>query len=356
MKNYCFVLLILLCVGFKLNHALDLMCEFEIIKIYDRDSYSCRVNPRQNIFSNTIVTGRNGIHNASKNDNDVKGIVMKGFNVKRIPQHIGSLFDLTALIIINSQLNEIKDKDFQNMHNLEVLSFYSNQITAVPTDALINLPNLKLISFSSNKLEELKNNVFSNNVKLEIIYLYNNRIKYFGSNLFNELKNLKLVDLSNNTCLSKKYEGERVRIQLMSSIELCKNPNEIQSMMEMHIKIINLESENIQLKNKLSELTINQKKNQNDWINTSQNFNKKNVYVERVIAEQNNKLNEATKNHQSCQNQLTMTSQNLQLVNDQLNKINFENNSRNRNPNNYGIGFNTHKTTRHPFYKLLGRI
>ena len=113
-----------------------------------------------------------------KNDADVKAIRIHDTNTKYIPTNLGSLFNLTVLFMINTQLVEIKAKDFHGMLNLEEISFYNNNLTSVPLDAFAKLTKLRFISLSSNQIEELPNGIFKNNLELVGINLYRNKIKY----------------------------------------------------------------------------------------------------------------------------------------------------------------------------------
>ena len=99
----------------------QLKCDFINVdfKVNQYDSlYSCQVTSLDN--SNTI-NGYNGVHNTNKNDKDVKGIWIHDTNAKYIPENLGSLFNITLFDMINSNLVEIKTKDFCGMQDLELL-------------------------------------------------------------------------------------------------------------------------------------------------------------------------------------------------------------------------------------------
>ncbi|CAO1294435.1 unnamed protein product, partial [Diamesa serratosioi] len=130
----------------------------------------------------------------------------------------------------------------------------------------------------------IPNGVFVNNLQLEKIYLYQNKIKFIGSTLFDELPKLYFVDLEKNICIDKEYSGSTAIIQLKNDIKSqCQNPNELQptttpisteaptttteNPLELENDLIkelniNLEKENAELKEKLSESKSAQEKDQ----------------------------------------------------------------------------------------------
>ena len=131
--------------------------------------------PRDNPYNNLIIDGYSGEHEANKNDADVKAIYIQNKNTKYIPTNLGSLFNLTVLNMYDTQLVEIKTKDFHGMQNLESISLNNNELSSVPLDAFVTLTKLRYIDLDSNQIEELPNGIFKNNLELERINLNNNR-------------------------------------------------------------------------------------------------------------------------------------------------------------------------------------
>ena len=87
----------------------------------------------------------------NKNDADVKAIWIHDTNTKYIPLNLGSLFNLIVLSMENTQLVEIKTKDFHGMQDLESLSFWDNKLSSIPLNAFASLTKLSYISLSSNQ-------------------------------------------------------------------------------------------------------------------------------------------------------------------------------------------------------------
>ena len=219
---------ILVC-GSQLSHGVKLDCEFKnlnfgVVGIL----YSCFVTSFDNPHNNLNIEGYSGKHKANKNDTDVKGIRIFNTNTKYIPTNLGSLFNLTALRMVRTQLVEIKAEDFQGMQDLEDISFWNNKLSSVPLDAFTTLTKLRYIYLNANQIEELPNGIFKNNLELEEIHLLNNRIICLGTELFNDLENLYYVDLEGNICVNKRYNGATEINQLKEDIKMkCMNPNEI---------------------------------------------------------------------------------------------------------------------------------
>ena len=140
--------------------------------------YSCHVTSLDN--SNTI-NGYNGVHNTNKNVKDVKSLWIHQTNTRYFPENLGSLFNLIAFSMSDSNFVEIKAKDFSGMQGLETLKLYNNSISYVPSDAFSTLPKLKFIVLDYNELREIPSGLFIKNVNLERIHLYGNKIKCFGT-------------------------------------------------------------------------------------------------------------------------------------------------------------------------------
>ncbi|CAO1294525.1 unnamed protein product, partial [Diamesa serratosioi] len=121
---------------------------------------------------------------------------VKNLNLKEkyeaimMSEHLGLLFNLTALYIDSSQLVEIKSEDFKNMKNLVRLYL------------------------SNNFLEEIPNGVFENNPELKTIDLRNNKIILIGSSVFDGLTKLDYVNLERNICIDSYYHGNVQKIEI----------------------------------------------------------------------------------------------------------------------------------------------
>ena len=170
------------------------------------------------------IDGFTGVHTANKNYIDVRGTYIQNTNTKYIAANIGLRSNLTALIVQNSNLIEIKAENFFGLQELEYLNLYANKITSLSSDTFSTLTKLKYLILSSNQLEVIPFNLFSNNLNLEFIDLYNNKIKYVGSGVFDEMKKLKVVYLFGNICVNENFINI---IQLKEDMKSrCNNPNE----------------------------------------------------------------------------------------------------------------------------------
>ena len=126
------------------KERIQLNCEFGIMHFaFIGYLYVCEATTLVNPHNNLFIEGYSGVHNSNKNDNDVKVIHIQNTSTKFIPTNLGSLSDLTAFVIISSQLIKINAKDFHGMHNLEFLNLFGNSLTSVPSDVFATLTLLE---------------------------------------------------------------------------------------------------------------------------------------------------------------------------------------------------------------------
>ena len=215
----------ILCGGFHLSHGEKLECQFYVTEVfYVGNVYYCSVASLDNSFNNMTIDGFTGVHKANKNDNDVKGIWIHETNTKYIPANLGFSVHLTLLLVLNSNLIEIKAENFLGMQELQYLNLYGNNIISVPLDAFSTLTKLIYLNLMKNQIEVIPSNLFSNNLNIEEINLGYNKIKYIGSGFFHQLKKLDIVYLSENICVNDVYVDI---IQLKHEIKSkCNNPND----------------------------------------------------------------------------------------------------------------------------------
>ena len=110
-------MLLILCGGLHLSHGEKFKCQFkEDDFLYVGYVYYCYVTSLDHSFDSMTIDGFTGVHQANRDDNNVKGIYIHNTITNYIPANLGFLFNLTALSLQNSNL--IK----------EVFSFDFNQI------------------------------------------------------------------------------------------------------------------------------------------------------------------------------------------------------------------------------------
>ena len=199
-------MLLILCGGLHLSQSEKLKCQFGVRTFsYVGNVYFCFATSLDNSLNIMTIDDYTGAHLANKNDNDVNGIFIQNTNTKYIPANLGFLFNLTAFIVRNSNLIEIKAENFLGMQNLEFLSLFDNKLTSLASDTFSSITKLKYIGLSFNQIEMIPSNLFSNNLNLVEINLNNNKIKHIGSGVFDGLKKLIKVDLSGNICIDNGF-------------------------------------------------------------------------------------------------------------------------------------------------------
>lgn len=224
----CAVGLMFICGEIQLCVGEIMQCHFIELK-YNLAGflYSCEVNSLDNQNNNMSITGSTGNHTTDKNNENVKGIYIHNTNTKYIPKNLGCLFNLTELLMQNTELIEIKSIDFHGMQDLQYLSFYGNKLTTLPTDVFNTLTKLRIINLSHNQIEVLTNGLFDHNLNLDGIWIHFNTIRFIESGLFDRLLKLDYVNLDGNVCLSKRYfrvTFNKLKADIGSN---CTNPNEV---------------------------------------------------------------------------------------------------------------------------------
>lgn len=258
------VIFVILCGVFQLSNGESLACHFKNIEFKELSGilYSCDVMTLENMNTNMIITGSFGISTGT--GGSVKAINIYSKTTKLIPVNLGRLYNLTALRIQSSQLLEIKSQDFNDMQELEHLSFWDNRLTSIPSNAFSKLTKLREIYLAENQIEEIPFGLFSSNVKLEIIHLSRNKLKYLGTGLFDGLVKLNKVYLEENTCVSQDYIGSTALQQLNQDMKInCNIPNDA-----IDLKLTGLmnqlrdANESIKLRKSLSDAKEKQKRNE----------------------------------------------------------------------------------------------
>ena len=199
-------------------------CDF---KELDNDVYTCVVTTLDNEDNNVIITAASGVHQKQKTDSNVVDMYIKETKTTFIPEGLGLPFKLRMLRISDSTLKEIQSKNFVGMDNLKQLLLDNNQITMLPDGVFSTLKQLEILNLNSNKLTQIESNTFINNLHLKAISLQKNQIVFLDSLLFKHLNNLILVDLAQNTCIQKKFTGEKSLIELKSGLKVCNNSTEL---------------------------------------------------------------------------------------------------------------------------------
>lgn len=189
---------------------------------------------------NLIVTTQNqtvtSINNQTGNyfhDKNIKFIYIAYQTLNYMPIGIVELFpNITALQIFDSKLKSIKKRDLEPFRSL--MEVY----------------------FQSNLIESLDNDLLEHNQEIRIAHFTNNRLKFVGENIFNSLKKLERVDLTDNICISRgavnPSEIEILKAEIKEKCQIGTKNNIKNEKDKMRIK--SLESENVELKSKLSSL------------------------------------------------------------------------------------------------------
>lgn len=116
---------------------------------------------------------------------------------------VGGVFNnlpITQLELTYGYLSNIAADAFDNMTNLEVVYMYSINLKTWESSWFANTPSLKEIIVNFNEITELPSNAFKNlncNQTFKISF-YHNKIKKIEDTAFANLKNIEMLTFANN--------------------------------------------------------------------------------------------------------------------------------------------------------------
>lgn len=127
--------------------------------------------------------------------------------IKFIPKRISEqLPSLKLFSVIRCGLTIVRDFNFKDMKQLNILELPNNRIATVEPGSFNDLTELVKLDLSSNKIEILDEGLFATMVTLQDIRLAFNKIKALGPKTFTipdgQLYNVFLVG---NDCIDKNY-------------------------------------------------------------------------------------------------------------------------------------------------------
>jgi len=176
-----------------------------------------------------------GEHKADHNDDNVEGFdVYQRGHIHYFPRGLGKIFK-----------------------NLKSIQLYNIGLKTIHQSDLKDFPNLIIILFRLNNVEILEKDLFKFNPKLEVINFEFNKISHIDTNVFDKLTNLRTLYLGRNTCASIAANNNSTGVlKVIETLKTkCINPDF--PLLELKIKNLEIESENLNsenLKEKLKKL------------------------------------------------------------------------------------------------------
>ena len=142
--------------------------------------YICNVQGLNISEPNTLITNVSGTHVTNFQIVDVNSLKIDNQNMKFLPINIAEYFpDLKEIIVSNSNLEYITEKDFRGLTQLSIM-FMTN-----------------------NRLKDLPCGVFDTNKRLEEIHFEENSLSEIGADVFKPLTFLTVAHFRNNNCIDK---------------------------------------------------------------------------------------------------------------------------------------------------------
>ncbi|EDV24630.1 uncharacterized protein TRIADDRAFT_56630 [Trichoplax adhaerens] len=139
-----------------------------------------------------------------------KSIILSGNNLQKLDFSNNRILDINNQIIPNTQefpkiralyiksnkLNQIHQRAFQNLQNLEILDLQNNNIRVLSFAE--NLRSLEKLIMGKNKIQQLKSQYFQNLTNLTELDVSCNQIRRLENHMFKSLTKLKSLKLSGN--------------------------------------------------------------------------------------------------------------------------------------------------------------
>ncbi|KAG5668257.1 hypothetical protein PVAND_016204 [Polypedilum vanderplanki] len=256
-KFYSFLLLLIPSIS-----AINISCHFRTyIWNFIGSVYECHVSDLTITSLNTVITSANGTHyNSSMNHEKVTSFHSDSKDIHYMPHGLNKIFpNLVSILIANTHIKEIHQKDLEQY------------------------PKLKLISLYGNEIEYLEKDLFKFNTQLKYIFFHFNKINQIYPTIFDHLNQLECLFLSANHCVNKDKTDKSGVIELIKEVKENCLPS------------------NYSLMNQLEDLKG--KMNMSNFESFLRQFIKKSSNLESKMENMTNKQNEKLKKSESNLNQ-----------------------------------------------------
>lgn len=178
-----------------------------------------------------------GVHEADHNDDNVEVFDVRIGQIHYFPRGLGKIFK-----------------------NLKAIQLYNIGLKTIHQSDLKDFPNLMNILFRLNNVEILEKDLFKFNPKLEVINFEFNPISHIDPNVFVKLINLRTLYLGRNTCASIAANNNSTAVQKVIETLKTKCISSDFTLLELKIKNLEMESENLKEKLKKLEKEIKKSK------------------------------------------------------------------------------------------------
>jgi len=158
---------------------MKIQVEYQMTSYQSHTLYHCLISnyPNQE-YKNVKLQGQ---HVAGKNRNDVVAVKFQNSQLQKIPQNLTKLFpNLKYLIVLNSELWDLKKQDLAEYKELEVIDIRQSLLTFLPGDIFDGFKNIKFIYFMGKELRMIEPNILDGLFSLERAYFvfYNGEEMY----------------------------------------------------------------------------------------------------------------------------------------------------------------------------------
>jgi len=118
--------------------------------------------------------------------------------LKKIPESLGCLTQLTLLSLSRNDLKQLPKNAFKGLTSLNNLILDQNRLEQLPENVFKGLTSLQTLGIKKNMLKKLPKNAFKGLTSLKTMSLYKNYLKQLPKNAFEGLTSLKTLVLQSN--------------------------------------------------------------------------------------------------------------------------------------------------------------
>ncbi len=104
----------------------------------------------------------------------------------------------SRIVLSNQGITALKEKDFLQLENLEVLFLHDNELTTLPEGAFAGFDALRILTLHDNQLTTLPGGAFAGLDALELLTLYRNQLTTLPPGAFSGLSSLRSLRLHDN--------------------------------------------------------------------------------------------------------------------------------------------------------------
>lgn len=177
---------------------------------------SCDAENLEILNANTVITHMTGANPKFPSIHWIRINIQKTKYLPRKLSHV--LPDLTHYEVVNSGLEFITRKNFEDLAKLKILIIVRNPLKNIPFDTFHDSLELKQVTITNNEIESIHPDTFLRSTKITRLNLSHNKIKVLPGSLFQNNLDLTYVNMDSNLLTT-------IGAELLSHLMVLQNVN-----------------------------------------------------------------------------------------------------------------------------------